>query len=303
MPINTRERRVHSLLGQEFLSLEASFRTLAEAVAVGIFVGRGKRLHYVNPFAETLTGYTREELLFMSFWDLVHPESTELVLNRTHVREGNIVVRARHEVRILTKGHVERWLDIRTGIIEFGGALSSLISAFDITERKDVEQQLQLLAATDPLTGLGNYRRFIEALDAEIRRSGRTGRSFALLVLDLDHLKKINDRYGHSTGSQALCRLAEVLRHNCRAIDTAARYGGDEFAVILPETTAEAVRLVVLRIHKQLAKDNLEPPLSVSVGMAVYPKDGETVEAIFRTADRELYEMKRREGKARAASV
>ena len=126
-------------------------------------------------------------------------------------------------------------------------------SAVDLTERKHAEEKVQLLAVTDPLTGLGNYRRLVEALDAEVKRTGRTGRPFAVLLLDLDQLKKINDRYGHLIGSQALCRVADVLRVFCRSIDTAARYGGDEFAVILPETTAAGARLVASRIRSRLA--------------------------------------------------
>jgi diguanylate cyclase (GGDEF)-like protein/PAS domain S-box-containing protein len=250
-------------------------------MAGAIFVSQGKRLHYVNHAAETITGYARKELLSMNFRDLVHPGSRELV------HEG-----PQHEVKILAKSGEERWLDVRTATIEFDGVPSSLVSAFDLTERKKAEEQLQLLAVTDPLTGLGNYRRLVEALDAEIQRSRRTGRPFAVLLLDLDHLKNINDRYGHLIGSQALCRLADVLQVFCRAIDTAARYGGDEFAVILPETTAEAARLVSSRIHSRLATDSLQPPLSASIGVAVYPQDGETMEALLRTADRELYGMK-----------
>src|SRR5258707_3351509 len=140
--------------------------------------------------------------------------------------------------------------------IEFDGMLASLVSVFDVTERKHAEEKVQLLAVTDPLTGLGNYRRLVEALDAEVKRTGRTGRPFAVLLLDLDQLKKINDHYGHLIGSQALCRLADVLRVHCPAIDTAARYGGDEFSLILPATTAAAAMLVAFRIRGCLATDN-----------------------------------------------
>jgi diguanylate cyclase (GGDEF)-like protein len=150
---------------------------------------------------------------------------------------------------------------------------------------------------TDPLTGLGNYRRLLDVLHAEIERSGRTGRPFAVLLLDLDGLKKVNDGYGHLSGSRALCRLGDVLRFACRAIDTAARYGGDEFAVVLPETTARAAVFVAARIRKRLAKDTQQPPLSATIGVAGYPQDGETIEALLRTADRELYRMKNRGGK------
>ena len=270
-----RERAADALLRPELLCGEANFRTLAEAIACAVFISQGERLHYVNHAAETITGYVREELLSMSFWDLVHPDCRELVLHRGGARHGDAEW---HEVKILTKNGDERWLDISTATIEFDGMPASLVSAFDLTEHKHAEEKVQLLAVTDPLTGLGNYRRLVEALDAEVKR---TGRPFAVLLLDLDGLKKINDRYGHLIGTQALCRLADVLRVFCRAIDTAARYGGDEFVVILPETTAVAAKLVASRIRSRLAADSLEPRLSASIGVAVYPQDGETMRPCF----------------------
>jgi diguanylate cyclase (GGDEF)-like protein/PAS domain S-box-containing protein len=289
MITKTRKRAADALLRPEFIYGEANSRTIAEAIACAIFISQGEQLNYVNHAAEAITGYAREELLSMDFWDLVHPDCRELVLNRGGARQGDA---EQYEVKILTKNGDERWLDISTEMIEFDGVLASLHSAVDLTERKHAEEKVQLLAVTDPLTGLGNYRRLVEALDAEVKRTGRTGRPFAVLLLDLDQLKKINDRYGHLIGSQALCRLADVLRVDCRAIDTAARYGGNEFAVILPETTAAAARLVASRIRGRLATDRLQPPLSASIGVAVYPQDGETMEALLRTADRELYGMK-----------
>ena len=96
-------------------------------------------------------------------------------------------------------------------------------------------------------------------LDSEIRRSKRTGREFALLLFDLDGLKQINDRYGHMTGSEALCRVAGVLTLGCRNIDTAARFGGDEFAVVLPETGVESAKLVAQRLCDNLADDGKKP--------------------------------------------
>ena len=154
--------------------------------------------------------------------------------------------------------------------------------------------QVRRLAVTDPLTGLSNYRTLINVMESEIQRSRRTGRPFAILLLDLDGLKGINDRHGHLTGSRAICRLANVLRVHSRAMDTAARYGGDEFAVILPEAGAEAASSVSQRICERLAKDGEVPHVTVSIGAAVFPRDGETIDALFNAADRGLYGMKGR---------
>src|SRR5258708_13568237 len=177
------ERAADALLQPEFLCGEANFRTLAEAIACAIFIRQGEQLHYVNHAAETITGYAREELLAMDFWDLVHPDCRELVLNRGRARQGDV---EQYEVKILTKNGDKRWLDISTTMIEFDGLLASLVSPFDLTDHNHAEEKVQLLAVTDPLTGLGNYRRLVEALDAEVTRTKRPGRPVAVLLLHHD---------------------------------------------------------------------------------------------------------------------
>jgi diguanylate cyclase (GGDEF)-like protein len=154
--------------------------------------------------------------------------------------------------------------------------------------------QVSRLAASDSLTGLANHRRLLESLDNEIQRSRRTGRQFAVLLFDLDGLKKINDKYGHLTGSRAIKRLGIVLRNSSRTIDTPARYGGDEFAVVLPEAGAREAEQAAGRICEKLAQDGQEPFVSVSVGLAVYPTDGTSIEQLLGAADQALYKMKRR---------
>ena len=152
---------------------------------------------------------------------------------------------------------------------------------------------LRQLAASDPLTGLANYRHLIEVLDMEIKRSKRTGRQFAVLLLDVDELKRINDHYGHVTGNQALCRVADALVMCCRDIDSAARFGGDEFAVVLPEIGKEAANSVALRLSASIENDGKGPNLSVSVGVAVYPEEGDKVESLLNAADSAMYAIKR----------
>jgi diguanylate cyclase (GGDEF)-like protein/PAS domain S-box-containing protein len=179
---------------------------------------------------------------------------------------------------------------------EQGERESYEVIAEDVTKQRQLEDHLRKQVACDPLTGLANFRRLAEVLDVEVKRSERTGREFALLFLDLDGLKKINDRFGHLTGSHAICRVADVLSF-CRDIDTAARYGGDEFAVVLPEIGAEAANQVAQRICDSIANDGMEPPLSVSIGVAVYPRDGERIEALVRAADAAMYSMKAKKHK------
>jgi diguanylate cyclase (GGDEF)-like protein len=172
-------------------------------------------------------------------------------------------------------------------------AVMTMALAAVLADRRRAEDRAQYLAISDPLTGLGNYRRVVDALEAEIKRSDRTRRSFAFLLMDLDGLKTINDTYGHLTGNRALCRLAKILQTHSRAIDTPARFGGDEFALVIPEANHEAAQQIALRISSWLAGDGEQPQLSVSIGMAVWPENGETVDMLLGAADRMLYEVKR----------
>jgi diguanylate cyclase (GGDEF)-like protein len=176
-------------------------------------------------------------------------------------------------------------LNVSSYFILLGGALLDSARVFE---------QVRHLAASDPLTGLANYRKLLDVLDTETERTLRTGRPFAVLLLDLDGLKKINDTHGHLVGSRALCRLADILRFHCRAIDTAARYGGDEFALVLPEAREEESQRVATRIRETLAADQEHPPLSASIGASIYHGEGERVERILKEADQNLYEEKSR---------
>jgi len=172
-------------------------------------------------------------------------------------------------------------------------AVMTLTLAVMSEERRRAEERIRNLAVTDALTGLANYGKLIDVLDSEMKRSNRTGRPFAVLLMDLDGLKKINDQHGHLTGSGALRRIADILRVYCRDTDTAARYGGDEFALVISEGGSKEARQVASRIRERVSQDAGIPPLSISVGAAAYPQDGCTREELLEAADRELYAMKR----------
>jgi len=171
-------------------------------------------------------------------------------------------------------------------------AITTMALAAEVTEHKRADEYVRQLAVTDPLTGLANYRRLLDALDLEIKRYDRSERPFSIVLLDLDGLKKINDTYGHLVGTDAICRLANILRIHCRAIDTAARYGGDEFVLVLPETESHAALRVADRIAERLRTDGDEPLVTVSTGIAVYPHDGKTIAELLGAADQVLYRKK-----------
>lgn len=165
--------------------------------------------------------------------------------------------------------------------------------ALDITDRRKSEDEIRYRATHDGLTGLANYREFVESLEREVRRTGRTGQPFAILLLDLDDLKTINDRLGHLTGNLALKRLADVMKQHCRGTELAARFGGDEFAILLLDADTEKAQKVAERIRDGLRLQPEVPTLSVSIGFSAFPLDGPSAAGLLEAADKRLYQDKK----------
>jgi diguanylate cyclase (GGDEF)-like protein len=151
--------------------------------------------------------------------------------------------------------------------------------------------EAQFLADHDPLTRLGNRRAFIRRVEREAERGARYGTGFALVVCDLDGFKSLNDGFGHLAGDDALCDVAAALLDAVRASDGAFRIGGDEFALVLVETSRDEARDVVSRIGRTLT--SLDHAVRASFGIAVFPVEGDTPEALFRRADEAMYTAKR----------
>jgi diguanylate cyclase (GGDEF)-like protein/PAS domain S-box-containing protein len=274
---------------------EARYRALAGNLCYGICrCSLDGRFLEVNEAMMRMLGYeSREELLALDLArDIIQDPGRRVQLFGQSAADASVDP---IEIEWKRKDHatLKVRLSGREVLSEQGKLEAYEVIAEDVTRQRELEDHLRRLAASDPLTGLANYRRLVDVLNLEIKRSKRTSREFALLFVDLDGLKLINDRHGHMIGSQAICRLADVLCSCCRDIDTPARFGGDEFALVLPETNAEAANLVARRVCESVANDGKGPKLSVSVGVAVFPENGNTIESLLCEADSALYSMKR----------
>ncbi|MFZ2300567.1 MAG: GGDEF domain-containing protein [Gallionella sp.] len=170
--------------------------------------------------------------------------------------------------------------------------------AFSYLRRHESEAALELASNTDPMTGVSNRRHFMPLLRQEILRGHRLNSRVSLLMLDIDHFKKINDTYGHPTGDLVICTLADICRRESREIDVVARLGGEEFAILLPETAMQGALGVAERIRAAVENTsvkslgNVEFHFTVSIGAAEQPPDDKSEEKLIGMADAALYQAK-----------
>lgn len=280
---------------QRPVSYQALFEKLFASSPDGILVVDNEgRILEANPQVESLFGYTCSELLGSPVEILIperfrqaHNSHRTAYSNQPNMRSMGSDL----ELYAKRKDGSEFPVDIMLSPVQTDEGHLIMGVVRDITERKRSEDAMRRLALSDPLTGLGNYRRLQIAFEA--KWSERTVRPLALLLLDIDGLKKTNDTRGHLAGNSALCRLADVLLAECRAIDSAVRHGGDEFAVILPEANAEGAKELATRLAGRLANEKDNPPVSFSYGVGVYLQDGTTLNQRLGAADSALYAMKK----------
>jgi diguanylate cyclase (GGDEF)-like protein len=177
-------------------------------------------------------------------------------------------------------------------------ALTFVVIAWIVDRWRDREARYQRLASVDSLTGLTNRRRFFNLASQELARSKRYGSPLAIVLVDLDHFKRINDERGHLVGDQALAHAARILAREVRDVDTVARYGGEEFAMLLPMTNTSGAKEVAERCARQLAQAPLETDgtapiqITASMGVACAGTHGTSIEDLLRIADEALYRAK-----------
>jgi diguanylate cyclase (GGDEF)-like protein len=172
-------------------------------------------------------------------------------------------------------------------------ALAEVTSA----QLQEANANLAILAATDHLTGINNRRAFIERSQTEVARAQRSGTSFSVAALDLDHFKLINDRFGHATGDAVLKRFAEQAALQLRTADLIGRMGGEEFMITFPDTGLDKAKIIAERIRRSIEEMQMTEagsliPITVSIGLAEFPLDGAQLDHVFAHADRRLYRAK-----------
>lgn len=212
-----------------------------------------------------------------------------------------MVVPMKSKNKVLGTIHLQRKIGEKKSFVEEDLKILQTISdyaAIAIENAKNF-QQVQQLTIRDDLTHLSNARHLHEILDNEINRSTRYHKPFSMIFMDIDNFKKVNDTYGHVHGSQLLCETAQVIQKHIRIVDHAARYGGDEFVIILPETNkveafqiAERIRAAVQE-NKFLERDKISVRFTASLGVATYPGDAQTKDDLIKMADNAMYNAKK----------
>ncbi len=261
------------------------------------------RLLWVNPGVERMTGYNAEECMNQRAhpMEIVHTEDREKVA-RALAAAGKQPSMNELEFRVVCKDGSVRWCSAvsQPAVDTQGRNVGFRASIRDISDRKALQQQLELLASTDPLTGVVNRRRFFHAAEAELYRARRYDRPLVLALVDIDHFKRINDTYGHAVGDETLKTLAHAFANRLRRSDLFARFGGEEFVLLLPETAlgdglrlCERLRQMVETIKLQVAGKSEPFGFTVSVGVADLQHEGDSLNQLLARADAALYKAKR----------
>lgn len=281
----------------EQLERERAFNaSILDNTAEGILVVDGEgRISYANPAITRMLGCSGDELQgtgLIEWIDTPHEERWQNSVWQEYLQRGESL--RLHDASLRSRDG--RIIPVALSCATLpDGQQTMTIVALDMSAVRELYRKLEVMTITDPLTGLLNRRGFIQALEAAISRNQRTGRPGALLFLDLDGFKQINDKFGHDRGDEALRWVSAQLQTCLRPYDRLARVGGDEFTVIIEGVQGrDDVAAVAEKLVRQVGSDQGSFPLGASIGIACLPESGTSVEELMRAADSAMYEAKHR---------
>lgn len=282
---------------QELVERHAFSEALLKAqsdVDEGMMVIQEGRIVFANEAMARLSGHLPEALKGTPYIDLVHPGQREQINERYRRRLAGEQLDTRYETSIITATGERREVELAVALVNSGENVQTVVVVRDITERKALQDNLQHMAHFDDLTNLPNRTLFFDRLERVLADARRHGNEFALLFIDLDGFKEVNDAHGHYAGDLLLQEVARRMNQCVRESDTVARMGGDEFAVILGDVAVEDdARAVALKIIDSLSApvrlNDGECRVGASIGISLYPRDGESSESLLTRADSAMY--------------
>ncbi|WP_431856776.1 GGDEF domain-containing protein [Azospirillum sp.] len=285
------------LTSRELSVTRSKLGDLLDLLPAGLLIHQEQGIVYANVEASRALGLSREALVGRHFLDFVAdpdlPAQRALFAGCLH---DGALVRTQDCVLI---GADARQTSVQVSMspLPWDGLPVLYVLINDVTALKQTEAMLRVLSNTDSLTGAWNRRHFIDLAEAEVERSRRYARPFSLLALDIDHFKRINDAHGHAVGDEALKAFTAACRTTLRTNDVLGRMGGEEFAILLPETDGKGARRVAERIRTRVraltvpaGTDTVR--FTVSIGWASCQGDGRDLDAMLSCADEALYRAK-----------
>jgi diguanylate cyclase (GGDEF)-like protein/PAS domain S-box-containing protein len=258
---------------------------------------------FVSQGCARLTGYEPEDLInnrVTSYASLMDDEDNERILGEVQAaldKDESFSL----EYGLTRQDGSRIWVWERgRGVEEEDGTVVLEGIVLDISDRKTLENELEEMATRDPLTGLFNRREMSRVLEEELERARRYQRPMAVLWVDFDHFKDINDTFGHAAGDSVLRSISRLLLGSVRSVDSIGRFGGEEFVIVLPEMDLEEAQETAERLRRKVAEEpqplgnDQTVPLTISVGVAVYPDHGQTASTLCAAADKAMYLAKER---------